>query len=215
MRKLLGKLLLKYKLFVFSVLAPLGIWGAALVGFVDSGTLPVPMDLIMTTYIWNDRHHALWYVLLAAAGSALGGLIPFLLGRAGGELFLLRRVDRARYEQLMARFEKQEFLAMAIPSALPPPTPWKLFAFGAGVFEMRVASFMLAVFLGRMVRFGVEAVLTIRYGPRIVQIGGELFQKHLVATLIALGSVLAVLLLWALRKVFEKRRDKAELTGTA
>ncbi len=215
MKKLLGKLLLKYKLFVFSVLAPLGIWGAALVGFVDSGTLPVPMDLIMTTYIWNDRRHAAWYVLLAAAGSALGGLIPFFLGRAGGEIFLLRRVDRVRYEQLMARFEKQEFLAMAVPSMLPPPTPWKLFAFGAGVFEMRVASFMLAVFIGRLVRFGVEAVLTVKYGPRIVEMGGELFQRHLLATMIALGSLLALLVLWALRKLLDKRRGQAELARTA
>ena len=86
---------------------------------------------------------------MASAGSAIGGLIPFLLGRAGGELFLLRRIDRARYEAMMARFEKQEFLAMAIPSALPPPTPWKAFVFGAGVFEMKIWHFMLAVFVGR------------------------------------------------------------------
>ena len=64
------------------------------------------------------------------------GLLPYILGRAGGELFLLKRVNRERYDRLRIRFEKQEFLAMAIPSMLPPPTPWKLFVFAAGVFEM-------------------------------------------------------------------------------
>ena len=73
------------------------------------------MDLIIATYVWNDRRHAYLYVLMAGAGSAVGGLIPFLLGRAGGELFLLRRIDRSKYEAMMARFEKQEFLAMAHP----------------------------------------------------------------------------------------------------
>ena len=64
---------------------------------------------------------------------------------AGGELFLMKRINRARYEQLRDRFGKQEFLAMMIPSILPPPTPWKLFVFAAGVFEMKTVHFMLGV----------------------------------------------------------------------
>lgn len=206
--KFLGKWLLRYKTFIFAVLGPLGFWGAGLIAAVDSGTIPVPMDFLIATYVWNDRRHFYLYVLLAAAGSAVGGLLPFLLGRAGGELFLLRRIDRARYEQMMARFEKQEFLAMAIPSALPPPTPWKAFAFGAGVFEMPIWLFMLAVFAGRLIRFGVEAVLTIRYGPEIVNVAGNLFKHHLAATLGVLGILLIALLVWSLRRAARKRRDK-------
>lgn len=209
----------KYKAFVIGILTPLGIWGAALAGFVDSGTLPIPMDIIMATYAWNDRRHFYLYVILAAAGSALGGLIPFLLGRAGGEIFLLRRIDRARYEQMMARFEKQEFLAMAVPSMMPPPTPWKAFAFAAGVFEMPLAAFMLAVFVGRLVRFGVEATLTVLYGPKIVNVTSELFQRHLAAALIALGIVIGLILLWARRKSRLRQRNggqspRAEAPGT-
>lgn len=207
----IGKWLLKYKTFVFSVLAPLGFWGLGLISAIDSGAIPtpVPMDVIISTYVWNDRRHAFLYVLFAALGSAVGGLLPFLLGRAGGELFLLRRIDRARYEAMMARFEKQEFLAMAIPSALPPPTPWKAFAFGAGVFEMRIANFMLAVFAGRMVRFGVEAILTVRYGPEIVKVAGQLFTHHLVATISVLGVLLCVLLVWMLRGWFRRSGGEA------
>ena len=55
-------------------------------------------------------------------------------------------MDRVRFEQVRDRFERQEFLAMLIPSMLPPPTPWKAFVFGAGVFEMKTLNFMLAVF---------------------------------------------------------------------
>ncbi len=204
--RFLSKWLLRYKSFIFAVLAPLGFWGAGLIAAVDSGTLPVPMDFIIATYVWNDRRHFYLYVLMAAAGSAVGGLLPFLLGRAGGELFLLRRIDRSRYERMMARFEKQEFLAMAIPSALPPPTPWKAFAFGAGVFEMPIWLFMLAVFVGRLVRFGVEAVLTIRYGPEIVNVAGNLFKHHLAATLGVLALLLIAIAAWALRRAAHRRR---------
>jgi membrane protein YqaA with SNARE-associated domain len=202
--KFISKWLLRYKTFLLAILGPLGFWGAGLISAIDSGTLPVPMDLLMATYVWNDRRHAWLYVLMAAIGSAVGGLIPFLLGRAGGELFLLRRIDRPRYEAMMARFEKQEFLAMAIPSALPPPTPWKAFAFGAGVFEMKIWHFLLAVFTGRLLRFGVDAVLTIKYGPQIVNVAGDLFKHHLVATLVVLAVVLGLLFLWVLRKRYKK-----------
>jgi membrane protein YqaA with SNARE-associated domain len=200
----------KYKAFVLAILTPLGIWGAALAGFVDSGTLPIPMDIIMATYAWDDRRHFYLYVLLAAAGSAVGGLIPFLLGRAGGEIFLLRRIDRVRYEQMMARFEKQEFLAMAVPSMMPPPTPWKAFAFAAGVFEMPLAAFMLAVFVGRLVRFGVEATLTVLYGPKIVNVTSELFQRHLAAALVGLGIVIGLIVLWARRKSRLRQRNDGQ-----
>ena len=69
---------------------------------------------------------------------------------------------------MLERFEKQEFLAMMIPSILPPPTPWKLFVFAAGVFEMKIGTFMLSVFVGRVIRYSITAILTIKYGPEIV-----------------------------------------------
>jgi membrane protein YqaA with SNARE-associated domain len=200
----IAKGIVRYKGFVLGVLGPLGFWGAGLAGLVDSGTIPIPMDPLIATYAWNDHRHAWLYVVMAAAGSAVGGLIPFLLGRAGGELFLLRRIDRGRYEAMMARFEKQEFLAMAIPSALPPPTPWKAFVFGAGVFEMKIWQFMLAVFTGRAVRFGVEAVLTIKYGPEIINVVGDLFKHHLMMTLVVVAVLLGLLLLWVIRKHYMK-----------
>jgi membrane protein YqaA with SNARE-associated domain len=205
--RFLAKWLARYKGFVLGVLGPLGIWGAGLAGLVDSGTVPIPMDPLIATWAWNDHRRAYLYVIMASLGSAIGGLIPFLLGRAGGELFLLRRIDRARYEAMMARFEKQEFLAMAIPSAMPPPTPWKAFVFGAGVFEMKIWHFMLAVFIGRLVRFGAEAALTIKYGPRIINVVGDLFKHHLMVTLVALFVLLGLLLFWVIRKRYRKSGD--------
>jgi LPXTG-motif cell wall-anchored protein len=59
---------------------------------------------------------------------------------------------------------------MMIPSMLPPPTPWKIFVFAAGVFEMRVLPFMLAVFCGRMVRWLVLSLLVLKLGPGAVDV---------------------------------------------
>ena len=208
--------LLLFKKWTFALLLflkPFGFWGVGAIALLDSSTIPVPMDFLMATYIWNDRHHAWIYVAMGALGSALGGLLPFLLGRAGGELFLLKRIDRARYESLRDRFEKQEFLALLVPSMLPPPTPWKLFVFAAGVFEMRVAPYLLAVFLGRLVRFGVLGALTVRYGPEVVGKGGELFHQHARGVLTTLGLLLIALVVYMMRKSALARRSVARQAG--
>ncbi|HUB17554.1 MAG TPA: VTT domain-containing protein [Acidobacteriaceae bacterium] len=163
----------------------------------------------MAGWAWADKRHFYVYMVLAAAGSTLGGLVPFFLGRAGGELFLLKRINRARFEGLRTQFEKQEFLAIMIPSLMPPPTTWKLFVFAAGVFEMRTVTFMLAVFTGRLIRFGIETALVIHYGPQIVNVVGEIAKKHLVATLLVLALIFGGLGWWIWRKVRGKKVDGA------
>jgi membrane protein YqaA with SNARE-associated domain len=191
-------LFLKYKVWLLAILKPLGFWGVGGLGLVDAAAIPVPMDLFIAGYVWADKKHFYLYVIMAAAGSAVGGLVPFLLGRAGGELFLMKRIDRARYEQLRDRFEKQEFLAMTIPSILPPPTPWKLFVFAAGVF------------VGRVVRYVITAILTIKYGPEIVNIVGRLATRHRIALSAGVIAVLALLVYWLWRTMWKRRGKKDE-----
>ena len=187
----------------------MGPWGVLLGSFIDSASIPIPIDVLMGMWAWSDKRHFWVYALLAALGSSLGGLIPFYVGRAGGELVLLKRVDRARFESMRNRFEKQEFLAVMIPSLLPPPTPWKLFVFGAGVFEMRTLSFLLAVFVGRTIRFGVETALVVIYGPQIVNVVADLAKKHLVLTLLGLAVIFGALGWWIWRKLRRKGLDDA------
>jgi membrane protein YqaA with SNARE-associated domain len=182
----------KWKFVLLPFLAKFGIWGIGAVAVLDSSTIPVPMDFLLAGYVWADKSHFWLYCLLASVGSAIGGLLPYGLGRAGGELFLLKRVNRERYEKMRTRFENQEFLAMMIPSMLPPPTPWKAFVFAAGVFEMRSAPFMLAVFCGRMVRWMVLSALVLKLGPGAV----DLVAHHGLTVLAVVGGLAAVGFAW-------------------
>ena len=188
MKAFLARIVAKLNLALLPFLAKYGIWGLGAVALLDSSTVPVPMDAILALYVWNGKSRFLLYILLAAAGSAIGGLLPYGLGRAGGELFLLKRVNRERFDKLRTRFERQEFLAMMIPSMLPPPTPWKACVFAAGVFEMRVVPFMLSVFCGRLVRWLILSFLVLKLGPGAV----DLVEHHSLA-LVAIVGGLAVL----------------------
>jgi membrane protein YqaA with SNARE-associated domain len=182
----------QWKLVILPFLVKLGFWGAGAVALLDSSSIPVPMDAILAVYVWNDKSHFWLYCLMASVGSAIGGLLPYGLGRAGGELFLLKRVNRERFEKMRTRFEKQEFLAMMIPSMLPPPTPWKAFVFAAGVFEMRVVPFMLAVFCGRMVRWLALSLLVLKLGPVAVSIVAH----HALPVVAIVGGIAVVGFAW-------------------
>jgi membrane protein YqaA with SNARE-associated domain len=191
---------------MLAALKPLGVWGIGALAVIDSAAIPVPIDALLIDYVANDHKRFLLYCFMAALGSAVGGLLPYYLGRAGGELFLLKRINRHRYEQMRDRFEKQEFLAIMIPAMMPPPTPVKLFEFAAGVFEMKSLWFFSAILVGKFLRFLVWAIITITYGPAILGTIGRTVHDHLHWVLGLSGIVLILLLVYVVRKVFDRRR---------
>jgi uncharacterized membrane protein YdjX (TVP38/TMEM64 family) len=79
-----------------------------------------------------------------------------------------------------------------IPSMMPPPAPWKIFVLAAGVFEMRVASFLLAVTLGRSVRWFVLALLVLKLGPG----AADLVAHHALATVLIVGALAVLGFVW-------------------
>lgn len=164
--------LAKYTGFFKSVLAQVGPWGPLVIATVDSAAFGIPLDPVMVAYAWKDRDNLLLvaiYILSAGIGSAVGSLVPYWIGRKGGEPLLLKKIEHKRLEELRDRYESWEFLFVMIPSMLPPPTPMKLIILAAGAFEMRVPVFMLALFLGRVLRFSLVAYLVIHFGERVIE----------------------------------------------
>ena len=197
MKQFFARIVAEWKLVILPALFKMGFWGVGAVAVLDSSSIPVPIDAVIAVYVWNDKHHFWLYCLMAAVGSAIGGLLPYWLGRAGGELFLLKRVNRARFDYLRHRFQRQEFLAVLIPSMMPPPTPWKIFVFAAGVFEMRVVDFMLAVTLGRFVRWFVLSLLVLKLGPGAV----DLIARHALASMLVLAALVVTGFVWWWRRI--------------
>ena len=191
---------------LLALLKPLGVWGIGGLAIIDSAAIPVPIDALLIDYVAHDHARFLIYCFMAALGSAIGSLVFYYLGRAGGELFLLKRIDRKRYEGLRDRFEKQEFLAIMIPAAMPPPMPMKLFEIAAGVFEMKVLWYFVAIFLGKFLRFLVWAVITILYGPKLLEVISWELRAHLQLVLGVGGILVGLIALWVVRKLFDKRR---------
>src|SRR6185312_16404709 len=186
-------ILSRYTHFIWSVLQPLGSWGIFAVAILDSAAFGIPLDPVVAGYVYAHPLKIWLYVFMASAGSAVGSLIPYGIGRAGGELLLLKRIDRKSFERMRDRFENQEFFAMMIPAMLPPPTPFKLFLLGAGVFEMRPYLFLLSIFAGRVIRFLILGFLVVKFGPNIVSLVTAVMARHLWWVLLGFVVVIAVI----------------------
>jgi membrane protein YqaA with SNARE-associated domain len=156
----------------------------------------MPLDAIFVGYVYHDRARFLLYVFLASAGGALGSMIIYAIGYAGGEVLLRKRLSRERFEKVHASFDKHEFWALMFPAMLPPPTPFKIFVLAAAAFEMNFGHFLLAIFAGRFIRFLIEALLTLWLGPEILTLAGSLFAHRFVWALVGIGAVLVGWMIW-------------------
>jgi membrane protein YqaA with SNARE-associated domain len=193
-------ILQRYSAWIWGVLAPLGPWGVFAFAAVDASFLGMPLDAIVAGYVYHSPRLFLFYVLLASAGSALGSSVVYLIGYYGGEKVLRKRISEERFARIHASFEKNKFWALMFPAMLPPPTPFKLFVLGAAVFEMRFTHFLAAIFAGRFVRFLLLSILTIQFGPQVIQLTADLFRYHYRWVLAAVGLGIALFLLLRRRK---------------
>ena len=175
-----------------------------MIAAIDGSFMGLPMDAVIAGYVYQDRSHFLIYVLLASAGSAVGSIFLYVIGYMGGEALLRKRLSPERFEKIHRSFDRHEFWALMFPAMLPPPTPFKLFVLAAAGFEMNFGHFLLAIFLGRFVRFLILAVLTMKYGQGVVEVLAHLFKTHLHLTLGVLGA--AILAVWLVRQRRRKRR---------
>ena len=198
----------RYTAFLWAILQPLGAWGVFAVAALDGAAVGLPMDLVIAGYVAQNHARLLLYVLMGAAGSALGSLVVYAIGYKGGEELLRKRVSPERFEKLHEAFEKHPFWSLMFPAMLPPPTPFKLFALGAAVAEMSIGHFLLAIFLGRTVRFLLLGILVVKFGPGVIHTLRIFFSHHFHWLLIAAAVALVVWL------VLKRRRSALNLQQT-
>ena len=82
-------------------------------------TLFSGLDLVVAQFVWADKGRFLLYCFMGALGSALGSLVVYGIGYKGGEELLVKRIGQARFDRIHARFEKSEFLTLALPAMAP------------------------------------------------------------------------------------------------
>src|SRR6185295_18969015 len=145
--------------------------GLFLIALLDSSFLSFPevVDLLIVVYVTHHKQRMVYYATLATLGSIAGCFLLYWVGVRGGERFLHKKFHEQHVDRALAMFQKHGLLAVIIPSLLPPPVPFKPFVLIAGIAGVRPLDFLLAVALGRGVRYFGEGLLAYWYGERAAE----------------------------------------------
>ena len=142
--------------------------GLFLIAFLDSSFLSFPevVDVVIVVAVTAEKQRIIYYPLLATLGSIAGCFALYLVGAKGGEALVRKRLHERHVDRALAVFQRHGLLTIIVPSLLPPPFPFKPFVLAAGIAGIRPVDFLIAVALGRGMRYYGEALLAFFYGER-------------------------------------------------
>ena len=158
-------------LWLRQALLPYGSLGLMFLAMCDSSfvSLPEVNDLLLMTFTINDPAGMVKYTLLTILGSVIGCALLYSVGRKGGDAFLRKSFADERLAKVQSWYQRHGVLAVIVPSLLPPPTPFKVFVLSAGTFGISWPKFLIAVVIGRGIRYFSEGILAVVYGPAAIR----------------------------------------------
>jgi membrane protein YqaA with SNARE-associated domain len=185
---------------IIGVAGTLGAPGLFLISFLDSSVLTFPIinDVLLIELSMQHPARMALYALMASLGSALGCVLLYFIARKGGEAFFRRKAGE-RANMIRRWVERNGFTGMLLAALLPPPTPFKIFVFAAGVFEVPLTSFASAISLARLIRYFGVGYLAVKYGNNAL----PFLAQHKVEVVIVLAVFVAAsfgLSRWILRE---------------
>ena len=164
---------------------------------LDSSFLVFPFgnDLLLIALVSSNRDSLIWiaYVIVSAIGSVVGVLIVELIMRKAGEKGLERFVNQKRIEKLKAKLENKAGVTLFVATLIPPPFPFTPAVMTASALQSPRGELLIAVFLGRLVRFGIEAVLALYFGRQLIAFMNSDVVTYVVYALIGIAVVLSTL----------------------
>lgn len=184
----------------------LGIFGLFLLSALDSSFLVLPFgnDVLLIALVSSDRDSLKWigYVLISAVGSIVGVFVIDLIMRKAGEKGLEHFVSARKIEKFKAKLENKAGVTVFIATLLPPPFPFTPVVMTASALQTPKAKLIGAVFVGRLVRCTIEALLALYFGRQLIAYINSDVVTYFVYGLIAVAAVLSTLslLTWLRRK---------------
>ncbi len=186
----------KLPLWLQRLVALLGGGGIFVVAFLDSSVLSFPFvtDALVIEGSIQRPARMPYYCTMAAVGSLSGCVWLYLLAKKGGEAFYRRRA-RGGAERVRGWVRRNAFVSTFVPAILPPPFPFKVFVLADGVFQVPMRTFIIALLVGRGLRYFVEGLLAARYGRVILRFAMS-HETMLAATVVLTLAILYVAGRW-------------------
>ncbi len=144
--------------------------GLIVVGLIDNSVIPIPGGMDVFTILLTARRREWWiyYALMATAGALVGGYLTYRLAKKGGKAELEKKIAKRRLAKVYSKFEKRGFSTVFLSAMIPPPFPMVPVLMTAGVLQYPPKRFLLALGVGRGIRFFALAFLGRLYGTQII-----------------------------------------------
>jgi membrane protein DedA with SNARE-associated domain len=181
----------------------LGAFGFIPLGIADASVIPLPGSMDVLTVVLASRQKELWpfYAAMATLGSVIGGYLTYRLALKGGQETFEKKTSPRMVQKVRRIFDRSGFGAIALPALLPPPVPMVPFVMAAGAAKYPLKKFLLALTLGRLVRYSLLGFFAARYGRAILTSLADL-EHPLPVILVTLALLLAgivIIVIWRRR----------------
>ena len=193
---------------IVSFFRRLGWLGLFLLGVLDSSFLFLPFsnDFLLIALVSSSRGSVwIFYVLVSAMGSLLGVFMVDLLMRRAGEEGLERFVKPKRVKQLKAKLDKGVGWVVFTSTLLPPPFPFTPVIMSASALQCSRTKLYVGVFVGRLVRFTIEALLALYFGKQVLKFLNSPVVDYFVYALVVIAIVGSAL---SLAKWLRNRKEE-------
>ena len=182
--------------------SPVGVFVLAALDSTLFFSWPFGIDTVVIV-LAARRQSLAWIVpLLATAGSIAGASLTFWMGRQVGDKGLSRYIPARRLSAVQNRVRNSGAVALGVLDLIPPPFPFTPFVLAAGALEVDSRLFFISLAAARMIRFGIEAALAVRYGKAILAWLESRLVENIVVGCIALATLLTA---WSLFRLFRPR----------
>lgn len=176
-----------------------GYWILCLVSFCESIFFPIPPDFLMIPMVVskprNWKKLALGVTLASVIGAFIGYLIGSVFFDTAGQWIINTYSLHEEVLKVQEFYNNNAFWSIILAGFTP--IPYKVFTITSGMFNVNLAVFFIASFIGRGGRFFLVAY--------IAQVGGnEAFWNYLrklkITTWIAITVLVTILSYWFLMR---------------
>ena len=178
----------------FDVFGPASLF---VLSFTEAIVQPIPPDLLYIPMLVNamgDTPLVVWLWLVVTVASVLGSLVGYWIGQHWGTS-LMKRFGQEKHLTKLEHLT-ETYGTMGIFIAAFSPIPYKVLGWMAGMGHMAKRPFLVAGFVGRSLRFGLEALLIGLYGDRALNAIMWVLDNEILLAVMMLVSLAAAWLAW-------------------
>ena len=146
----------------------IGLAGLGLMSFTEAFIQPIPPDALVIPMAasTSDPIRLVSIFLVVTIASVLGSLVAWWMGDKWGQPLL----EKFASESAVRKFNTlvKRYGGFGIFVAAFTPIPYKVLGWCAGIGKMDRTTFVLAGFIGRSMRFGLEVLVIGVYGEQFI-----------------------------------------------